>query len=116
MEPTKLSHKCPKTFEFPKRCATCETSFDQIEREIQAFKETKSAFQDEFLDKLKNRFAVATDFFEETSMDYSHRLHDQILCAKDGIDTRVESLKMELDILRDQMFIDLDYHEEVLLK
>jgi hypothetical protein len=43
-------------------------------------------------------------------------LHNQIIQAKDEIELRIESLKEELDQLRDNYFKELDEQESEILK
>jgi len=58
--------------------------------------------------KLKDKWQASLSLLEETEFKFKNYLHSTAAIAKDDIDIKVESLKSELDTLRESLFNDVD--------
>jgi hypothetical protein len=90
--------------------------FELFEHEIKDLKQQQTVLNQEVVCKLKSSFDKATEFLDDTAVDFNFRLHTAVENTKNDIEVKVESLKCRLDLIRDSMFMDLDNQEELLLK
>jgi hypothetical protein len=54
-------------------------------------------------------------FFEETKSEFDNRWDAKLISLKDDVDIRIESLKIQLDALRDEFHKEIDNQFKELL-
>jgi len=67
------------------------------------------------IDDLHAKIERASEIYENNKSDFAERLHNRVQMAKDDIELTIDSLKSELDKLRDDYFKDLDDSEQEIL-
>ena len=105
------THECVSEL---RQCAVCQVE-QAVENKFKYLKDkwktSLSILEGKTCNKEKYSYGTKVLLFnkkKETEIKYKNYLHSTAQLAKDDIDIKVESLKSELDTLRDSMFNNVD--------
>lgn len=85
-------------------------------KESTAVKTLMRVFLNDLFYLIEDKFNTSIRQLKESKTSFEEALNFRIKFIKDEIEVRIESIKMELDKIYDEIINELMYHKDVLLK
>jgi len=103
-----IAHNC--TLKKSTRCAYCELGLDDFFNQNANLSKLSESLTRDVKGKVKESFTL----IDETVVSLNDRVEQAAVFVKEEIDLRIESLKFQLDEIRDTAFEQIDLDKEVL--